>query len=165
MDQEVISIFCVTFNTQSVRLCENLDPKVVTEHRRPTSYGYISIPSTWLYNCEIADFIVPLLEKINTQRPTILAFAFQEDVSPASYFHSHLLPGILPQYGYTLLDRINLMGIGKTTITALAERDIKTRGLRLSIYVKSIAFSQITKVSQATYTNSIFRTRVLAQFI
>ena len=162
MNQEVISIFTICWNSQSVRLCESLDPEVVAEHRKssPYVYGYFNVPSSWLYSCENPDFMIPLLEKIRKQNPTIIVVAFQEDVYPGSYLHSHLLPEVLPQYGYTLVDRSVLMGMGKTTATGLYNADIVTRGLRLSVYVRSNVSSEIKEASQAlVYTNSYFRNK------
>lgn len=154
--KEVVSIFAVCFNTNSVRLCESLDPNVVGNNR---TSGYL-IPTTWRYDCEIADFMVPLFERIDQKRPTIVVFSFQEDVRPGSYVHSHLLPELMPKHGYKIFERTTLMGVGRTSYTGLKEYDPFVRGLRTSVYIQESNFNSFNLVFKSLeYTNSIFQNK------
>ena len=126
----MLRIFCMTWNTQSVRIGEHVEQKILQQHREGYLTGY-------RWNCSVPDFYPPLEKKILDNNYDILIFSFQEDASPGSYFHSHLLPGKLPELGYTLVRRTKMMGVGITTVKALKQCDILTRGLRMSIYAKN----------------------------
>lgn len=126
----MVSIFCMSWNTQSVRIGEHLEQRILQQHREGYLTGYH-------WTCSIPDFYPPLEERIKQNNYDILIFSFQEDASPGSYFHSHLLPSKLPELGYSLVRRTKMMGVGITTVKALKQGDILTRGLRMSIYAKS----------------------------
>jgi len=132
----ILKIFCFIWNTQSVRLSESLNPLELTEHRN----GFLA---SYQFSAEIPDFFPSLMEKIKTENPDLVIIGFQEDASPGSYFHSHLLPTEMPKYMYTLVKRTRLMGVGDTTYQALLSLDFKMRGLRLSIYAKEPLATQI----------------------
>ena len=120
------SVFCFSWNTQSTRLCESLDPEEIKEYRS----GYFTQYTQ--SDCEIADFLEELETFVINNDPTILVFSLQEDAQPGSYFHSDLLQKEMPKIGYTLYERNKLIGAGITTYTK------KTlRGLRISVYVKT----------------------------
>lgn len=87
---------------------------------------------------EPMDFFDTMSLKISGQDPDIVIFGFQEDASPGSYFHSHLLIEEMPKLGFSLLKRCKQMGVGKTTYNAALEGSVKLRGLRVSIYIKTI---------------------------
>lgn len=147
------TILSFTWNTQSCRLAESMDPETVKGHRKgSTSY--------WRYESDIPDFWTTLSQKIKDKNPTIVAIGFQEDVYPGSYFHSHLLPEEMPKLGYTLFDRIKLMGVGRTSFMALGRADLFVRGLRLSVYLRADAAGKIRRMNPAnTYTNSVFQNK------
>ena len=153
MTSEPITIFSFTFNTQSCRLAESMDSDIVREHREGSA-------SYWRYEAYIPDFWPTLSNKIKEKKPTIVAIGFQEDVYPGSYFHSHLLPEEMPKLGYTLFDRVKLMGVGRTSFMGLGRADPFVRGLRLSIYLRANAVGKIRKeYAPNTYTNSIFQNK------
>lgn len=137
-------ILVFSWNTQSVGLCETLDPNLADFHR--SSYSdYISGLTTWKYSCDIADFYPQLVELIIEQNPDLVVIGFQEDRYPGSYFHSHLLVSEMPKIGYGLVKRCKLMGIGITTYKGMLNGDIFERGLRISIYAKSDIIPSIEK--------------------
>jgi hypothetical protein len=128
--QTPLKIFTFIWNTESVRLGESLIQAELDEHRK----GYTT---TYRFACELADFLPPLIDRINQESPDIIAIGFAEDASPASYAHSHLLPNEMPKHGYKLVKRTRMMGVGVTTYKALFSFDLKMRGLRTSIYAKT----------------------------
>jgi hypothetical protein len=83
-----------------------------------------------------ADFFMPLMKEIELESPEIVIFGFQEDRYPGSLFHSQLLPQEMPKYGYKLVDKSTMMGVGVTTYKNLYRFDPMVRGLATSIYVK-----------------------------
>jgi hypothetical protein len=128
-------IMIYSWNTQSIGLCETLDPEIAA-YNRESSSKYIPGLTTWQYNCDIVDFFNKFLDLIKAKDPDILVIGFQEDRFPGSYFHSHLLPEQMPDNGYHLIKRTKLMGIGVTSYKGLLNRDPFERGIRVSIYVK-----------------------------
>lgn len=148
-----MKIFAFTWNTQSHRLTESLDPEIIRTHRD----GYFH-----LWNCsgQIPNFWTSLQNLILNENPDIVVISFQEDVSPGSYFHSHFLPDEMPKLGYQLFERSKQMGLGKTTFNGLSNGDIFTRGLRISVYVSANINSHCSKrISTSTYTNSVFQNK------
>lgn len=132
---EAVRIMCFSWNTESVRLCETLDPEVKTAHRRGNIFGQYT-PGGWL-ECEHPDFFRYMKTEIDVRQPDVVFVGFQEDAYPGSYFHSHFLPEEMGKIGYTLLKRTTLKGVGKTSADALMQGKILTRGLRSSVYVKT----------------------------
>lgn len=124
-----LKIFTFIWNTESIRLGESLDRDLLDQHRE-------SYFGDFHFVCEIPDFFPPLIKQIVDSDTDLCVIAFQEDSKPGSYFHSHFLTQEMPKYGYTLIKRNKLMGVGKTTYDALFSFDFKLRGLRLSIYAK-----------------------------
>ena len=135
MNLEVVSILAFTFNTESIKMCGDLEGN---------------------YKCDVADFWPEFRRIIQQTKPHIIAIGFQEDAKPGSFFHSNLLPHEMQKDGYTLLDRENLMGVGKTTFTGVKNGDFFMRGLRLSIYVRTDSLHAIKK----EYPNGVFYTSV-----
>jgi hypothetical protein len=153
MAAETVSIFALTFNTQSIRLCESLDEQVVSKHRNATF-------TTWHYNCYVPKFWQDVANKIIQEKPTLVTISFQEDIKPGSYFHSHFLPEQMTQLGYKLFDRDILMGVGKTTFNGIKTGDPFVRGLRSSVYIRNDAFDHFDKPSEPQhYVNSVFKNK------
>src|SRR5665648_41607 len=146
-----ITVLAFTWNTQSLRLYETLDLRVVEEHRTESM-------TTWRYSGVLADFWPDLSEKIQEERPSIFVVSFQEGIRPGGYFHSHLLPEEMPRLGYRLFDRTTLMGVGQTTVTGLKNADPFVRGLRLSVYVRNDVDAKM-RFPSATFTPSYFRNK------
>src|SRR5690349_12640642 len=120
-DNELV-ILVFSWNTQSLRLSDG--------------------PNLIMYT-EPTDFLPFITTKISEHKPHLLVIGFQEDSSPGSHFHSHVLPGHLPYHGYTLLKRNKCLGIGKTTYLSAMEGAVKFRGLRMSIYIRTDCISQV----------------------
>jgi hypothetical protein len=135
-DRSHLKIFTFIWNTQSVRLSETLDLEESTVHRT-------GVLSSYRFAAEVPDFFIPLMEQIRKHDADLIVIGFQEDASPGSYFHSHFLINEMPKHGYQLVKRTKLMGVGDTTYQSLFEMDFKLRGLRLSIYAKTILAQQI----------------------
>lgn len=143
------NILVITWNTQSNRLAESINPETLKTHRET---GYL-----WRQG-SISDFWIPLKEKIEKERPFAVVIGFQEDVRPGSYFHSHLLPEEMDKIGYEFYDRSTLMGVGQTTAEGLANADVFVRGIRLSVYLKK--GSRIKPRYQSeSYHSSLFRNK------
>jgi len=134
-DASSYRIMVFSWNTESVKLCETMDPETAQYNR--TSYStYIPGMTTWRYDCNITDFYPRFSQFIRVNSPDIVVIGFQEDRYPGSYFHSHLLPREMPQIGYDLVKRTKLMGIGRTTYKGIFGGDLFKRGIRVSIYAK-----------------------------
>lgn len=138
-------IFAFTWNTESIRLSESIDPSVIRNHRSKVPYTAGWVPSsTWLYQCHIADFVEQLQTIIVQEAIDIVCISFQEDAYPGSYFHSDLLPNeIMPTIGYKLIKRNKTIGLGKTTAKALFQGTFTERGLRMSVYVRNELYEKI----------------------
>lgn len=124
-----LRIFTFIWNTQSIRLGESLCEEELKTHRDQKLTGY-------RYPCQRPDFFEPLMNKIMEFNADIVIIGFQEDAYPGSYFHSHVLSDEMPKYGYKVIQRTKLMGVGVTTYKAIFNYDLKMRGLRTSIYAK-----------------------------
>lgn len=125
-----LKIFIFTWNTESVRIGESLDVDELKFNRT-------GILARFRFPAEIADFLPYLIQKIQKSEADIVVIGFQEDASPGNYMHSHILTEEMPKYGYRLVSRGKMMGIGATTYKALKEFDFKMRGLRMSVYAKN----------------------------
>jgi hypothetical protein len=142
-------ILVITWNTQSNRLAESINLETLKTNRET---GYL-----WRQG-SVSDFWIPLKEKIKQENPFAVIIGFQEDVSPGSYFHSHLLPEEMTKIGYEFYDRTTLMGFGQTSVEAISQADLFLRGLRLSVYLKNGSRIKLRYQSQS-YTSSIFRNK------
>lgn len=148
--QKPITILAFSWNTQSNRICESLDEQTVTNNRKGI------FKTKYRSTCTIMDFWMRLAQKIGESHPSIVIFAFQEDVSPGSYAHSDLLVEEMNKLQYTNLDRQKLMGIGKTTFEGLSNKDPYLRGLRISIYIPN-SYTDVFRTYPADYySDSIF---------
>jgi hypothetical protein len=137
-------IMVFSWNTQSVGLCETMDPNVARYNR--TSYSeYVPGLTTWHYPCDIPDFYPKFKQLIKDKSPDLIVIGFQEDRFPGSYFHSHFLPEEMPKIGYELVKRTKLMGVGITTYKGALKGDLFERGLRISVYAKKNLASIIEK--------------------
>jgi hypothetical protein len=143
-------IFAFTWNTESIRLAESMDPNLIMDHRSKVPYTSGLIPSsTWLYQCHIADFMYELQQIIIKENIDIVCISFQEDAYPGSYFHSDLLPNeIMPAIGYKLVKRHKTIGLGKTTVKAIFHGSFTERGLRMSVYVRSELYDSIVALEE-----------------
>jgi len=83
------------------------------------------------------DFFIPLIKEIESESPEIVIFGLQEDRYPGSYFQSHFLPQEMPKYGYKLIKKSSMMGVGVTSYKNLYNLDLMVRGLTTSIYIKT----------------------------
>lgn len=135
-------IMVFSWNTESVSIAESLDPSVI-EINRTSGSQYIPGVTSWRYDSLIADFFPKLLEFIEHHKPDIIIFGLQEDRWPGSYFHSHLLPSEMPCYGYGLVKRTKLMGVGITSYKGALHGDLFERGIRVSIYARHNLIPQI----------------------
>ncbi len=128
--KERLRIFTFSWNTESVRIGESLSREILEENRK-------SYFGTHHFACETPDFFPALIHKILDSRADLVVLSAQESACPGDYFNSHFLPEEMPKYGYTLLKRTKMIGVGITTYKALRSFDFKLRGLRISIYVRS----------------------------
>jgi hypothetical protein len=135
-------IMVFSWNTQSVGLCETMNPNVAAYNRESYS-SYIPGLTTWQYSTNIPDFFDKWKRLVQIKDPDLVVIGFQEDRFPGSYFHSHLLPEQMPEIGYGLVKRTKLMGIGVTSYKGLLSADPFERGIRVSIYAKKELVSKI----------------------
>lgn len=141
-----LKILVFSWNTQSIRLGESLRTEVLDENRT----GALGIPgaTTYWYEAKSPDFfsyLIPYFKDVD-----IVVFGLQEDASPGSYFHSHFLQDVMPEYGFELVRRSKLLGVGKTTVDRLPT-DVMFRGLRTSVYCKERIRREIVSVSEGSY--------------
>ena len=155
IEENGIKIFIFSWNTESTRLCETIDPEI-KEYNRSAGLLGIKNLEQW-YDADIADFFTSFLSEIKkAEFPEIIVIGFQEDAFPGSYFHSHMLKTEMPKNGYSLVKRTNLKGMGVTSVKAIKNWDIMARGLRLSVYAekelaKLIEFGEIDLRSSMDY--------------
>lgn len=126
-----LKILIFSWNTKSIRL-SHADGE--------QSWSYLPTFSKG----EDPDFFQAFVEYIKKHEPHIIVIGFQEDACPGSHFHSQYLPNKMPGYGYYLLRRTKMIGVGITTYKALRELDLKARGLRTSLYVQGHLLPKIT---------------------
>lgn len=127
-----MKIICFCWNTQSIRLCETTSNFIMRKNREENWFNKYK----YQYDAEIVDFMPNFILIMQEFDCDIVVFSFQEDASPGSYFHSDLLPLKMQEINYELLAREKIMGIGKTSLESFYNGEIKTRGLRTSIYAK-----------------------------
>lgn len=123
---------CFTWNTETIPLCD------------------VDGATT----CYPNDYFNQLAGYIRKESPSFVAFAFQEDAKPGSYFHSHYAPEKMKDIGYKLLSRPRMMGIGKTTVKGLYEGRLVVRGLRLSLYAHNAVHSDDIEANIGYYSNN-----------
>lgn len=128
-----LKALCFTWNTESIPLCPDDNPSDT---------------------CEPNDYFADLAEKIKLEKPALVAFAYQEDGKPLSYFHSHYAPAKMEKIGYRLLARPRLMGLGKTTVKGLLAGRLVARGLRLSLYCHRTIPTTSYKIETSYYANN-----------
>jgi hypothetical protein len=146
IEKNGIKIFIMSWNTESTRLCETLDP-MKKEYNRSAGVLGIKNIEQW-YDGDIADFFEQIKHQIQeAESPDLVVIGFQEDAFPGSYFHSHLLQDEMPKIGYDFIKRTKLKGVGVTTYKAIQNLDLMTRGLRMSIYAKK-GLSEIIHASE-----------------
>lgn len=121
-NENELAILIFSWNTQSLRLSDT--------------------PNLLMYT-EPNDFLPFMTSKITEHKPHLVVIGFQEDSSPGSHFHSHVLPEQLPYFGYSLLKRNKCLGIGKTTYLSAMEGAVKFRGLRMSIYIRTDCLNMV----------------------
>lgn len=141
-----LKIFVFTWNTESVRMGESLCREEI-EHNRS------GILARYRFAAEIPDFFPILIDRIVKSCADIVVIGFQEDASPGNYMHSHVLTEEMPKHGYRLLSRTKMMGVGATTVKALCSFDFKMRGLRMSIYAKSVLAEAIENEEDTLVTD------------
>jgi hypothetical protein len=144
MSKGKYKILVISWNTQSVGLCEDVDLDIVKEHRN-------SYFTTWNQNCEPADFFAGFKISIEINNPDIVVIGFQEDRFPGSYFHSHLLPTEMNKLQYGLIKRTKLEGIGSTSVKGAASGNIFARGIRQSIYCRKNLLDHIKYEEKELY--------------
>lgn len=148
-----LKIFCFNWNAEAIRIGESLDSQVLKSHRTRQDWSF---KSEYLFDCQIADFLPPLLDKIQENNYDLLVFSMQEASSPGCYFQSHLLKEELLPLDYHLVKRGKLMGVGVTTFKAIKEFDIKMRGLRTSVYAKKSLLPDILDDTPSSLWNYFF---------
>ena len=127
-----ITILCVTWNTQSLKLRGE----------------------------DMGEFWNNMEKYIKENTPAIIAICFQEDAKPGSYVQTEYLPIKLRENGYLLLENSEMMGVGKTTFDGLFNMDFFMRGLRTSVYIKNSYSNDIILAREYDiYTNSVFRNK------
>lgn len=127
INSSTFRILVFNWNHQGVRIGESLDLDELDSHRESYTSGY-------LYDYQLADFLPQIMNRVQRVKPHLFVFGSQEDASPGSYLHSHLLIQELQKIGYSLLERTRLMGVGRVSVKALQQGDLKLRGIRLSVY-------------------------------
>lgn len=133
------SICVFSWDTNGLPLSETLNPTDAEYHRS----GY-AIPftnrrlTTWQCSTyDIPDFYYELEDYILKGKFDIVIIGFQEDRYPGSYFHSHLLPELLPKVGYGLVKRNKLMDNSFIPCVGLMDGNMYEKGLRVSIYARN----------------------------
>ena len=129
-----MSIFCMTWNTQSVRLgstCSSLDGFAQDLSLLEESWSDMS------YKRYDPDFLPQLCRKIDESNCDWFVCALQESAKPGSQFMSDALPNAMKSLGFNLLRRNRMMGVGATSFQTLFKTGgLLTRGLRLAVYAK-----------------------------
>lgn len=137
MQTNKINILCLTWNTQSVKLCDE-EP------------GKTSSFSLWSR----------IKKEISEHKPSIVAIGFQEDIKPGSYAHCTFFPKAFAEVGYTLFEQSEMVGLGKTCFDGLKHGSLFLRGLRLSVYVREEMISRVAKVHMPQeFNDSFFRNK------
>ena len=138
-----LSIFAMTWNTESVLIAEAL---------QRTGQEPISMYSDSWLGCLQPDFLPQLVRKHifgspqeagsshnsnnNAGRHHLLVIALQESAKPGDYLLSNALSNELGER-YVLVKRGRMIGIGLTSMKALKrEGALRARGLRLAIYAR-----------------------------
>jgi hypothetical protein len=88
----------------------------------------------------VPDFFEELRSRIRNQQPSLVVISTQDEDAKGTYFHSELLPGMLPEIGYALLKRKSLDGIGEAAsgviLPGIPTGEPRGSALRISIYAR-----------------------------
>lgn len=141
-----ISIFFMTWNTESVLIAETL---------QRSGHETLSFTSQTVLGCNQPDFLPELISqhifKEHTDNPNphhLLVVALQESAKPGDYFLSDALGKELGNR-YTLVHRGRVIGVGRTTVNALKRNaTLRMRGLRMAIFARRDFFPLVHFVAQ-----------------
>lgn len=142
--KQKLKIYIMTWNTQSKVLCGD-------RHKSDVDYTFLSMK--YKEKCYQPDFFTAELQNILPQYD-IFCLANQEDDSISEghkFFDTEMA-----ELGFIKVSNVEMLGFGETTITTK-----RSRGLRLSIYVKNDL--TIYDVKSNTYAcGGLFRANILS---
>lgn len=140
MTDDNFSIMCFTWNASGLKLCETTSQEQADKNRE----GLLAF-MTRKKECTAPDFFDDISLIIKQRTPSLVVMTTQEEDNTKTYFHSSLLPTIMPKLGYTLLKRTKLPDI----LTKYGRMDRiqtgqpSTTAVRLSVYAYNNIIQQL----------------------
>jgi hypothetical protein len=127
------TIMCFSWNAGGLKLCETMSQSKADDSRTGFK-AFISMKRP----CLAPDFFEEIRNTIDLRRPSLVVMTTQDEDSKDTYFHSDLLPTLMPEIGYSLLKRDKLNKVGEVASGLIPQR-VKTgipsgSALRISIY-------------------------------
>ena len=130
-----LTIMCFSWNAAGLRLCETMSQNKADNSRK----GFRAFV-TKKQPCLAPDFFEEIRSTINLRQPSLVVMTTQDEANSDTYFHSDLLPGSMPEIGYSLLKRDKLEGVGEVSSGAPSIRiptgNPKSNAIRISIYAR-----------------------------
>lgn len=149
VDPNKTKILCLSWNTESIGICgyqkesDKWFGRVTSRYSSDRCYKpenfldeklpeLLGIPQGGAATYEIEQILQgndPDSYELDTI--DLCVVSLQESAKPGDYLLSYTLPEYMREYGYVLLKRSRVMGLGLTTITKQVER-----GLRMAVFAK-----------------------------
>jgi hypothetical protein len=136
------SIMCFAWNASGLKLCETMSQSKA-DAARTGFKAFITMKKP----CITPDFFEGIRAVVLRRKPSLVVMSTEDEDSSDSYFHSDLLPGSMPEIGYTLLKRNKVAGVGGN-FPASANENIVTgkpygSALRMSIYARDDVHAEL----------------------
>lgn len=128
-----LRIMVLDWNADGLRMCETMSQKKADDDRKGYK-GYF----TKRYPCVAPDFLDQVRHLITENKPHVVVIGTQEEANEGTFMHSDLLPGRMPEWGYTFLKRDKLNNVGEIpSKLPLGRKDVSNSAIRISIYVEN----------------------------
>lgn len=98
--EESFTVMCFVWNADGLRLCETMSQNRANQARSSLT-GYI----TRRPPCIAPDFFEDIRHIISTRQPNLVVITTEDEAQTGTYFHSDLLPNMLPEINYSSLNR------------------------------------------------------------
>lgn len=97
---DLITIMCFVWNADGLRLCETMSQSRANQSRTGLRSFISRRPP-----CIAPDFFEEIRSIIYNLQPSLVVMVTEDEAQNGTYFHSDLLPNVLPELNYFLLNR------------------------------------------------------------
>lgn len=131
-----------SWNAAGLRICETMSQKKADEKRK----GFFAAV-TLKKSCVAPTFFETIRSSIISDSPSLVVISTQDEDTKDTYFHSDLLPELMPEIGYSLLKRHQIYNVGeaasKVPMTKVASGTPHGSALRMSVYARNDVYNEL----------------------